>query len=279
MENYTLKESERSNDKYFSLPHPKRVDIGGGFNGYAKLWGDKLDVLMKALSNRVLDLEQACLLLSKDNCFLDCFNSVRNRNAQPTLDMLASLFSHLRFHSLDGRMFQTTDVLDSLLEKSVVDSTCSCMFFRPPYPSMFIEFGESRSNSNYLVHDISGEHILEGAYVVELESSDDFVRPLEITLTGSPVGKEGVLDDAVETLVINIKDEGDSLMKTLDDTINSLLLETPNAMPNERKKWLKKGIFHLAKCIMYINTRCANKSENFALTDNMKRYMNLGKMK
>lgn len=67
-----------------------------------------------------------------------------------------------------------------------------------PVPNLYVQLGINRARArHHLYNPVSGQHALEGAYLSKVRHPDGRVF-LEVTLTGSPIGKSDLLDDAVE---------------------------------------------------------------------------------
>lgn len=144
-----------------------------------------------------------------------------------------SIFCH-RFYATGQHYFKFTDALTKLLSESDIGKKAPCHFIRAPYSMQYIEFREL----NQTVHNkVSGEHILEGMYVNQINQPADIffvprrghekavdlskfliqkgyltkdggdTRILEIMLTGSPLGKDNVMDDATFNFKFIIQDE------------------------------------------------------------------------
>lgn len=96
-------------------------------------------------------------------------------------------------------MLSETDFADDL----------EARWFIPPYPCMYIEFGQSRSYPLRIMDEKSGEHIVEGCYLIsgDVHPFNDFsveaVRGYDLIVFGSPVGKANGLFDDTTTVRLN----------------------------------------------------------------------------
>lgn len=113
-----------------------------------------------------------------------------------------AIFHALRYQILNGTLFSFDDRLLDLLEKTDIDLDILMSDIRLPFAHIYIELGSRSSdlvNKRTLHNDSSGEHILEGAYV-SMTKRMNGESVLEVTMTGSPVGKSEIGDDAIEWL-------------------------------------------------------------------------------
>lgn len=122
----------------------------------------------------------------------------------------------MRFASFGGRIYSFTEQLVELLTNTKLGTDIPVSELRLPAPNIFIELGADRSRSPLkLHHPQSGEHALEGAYVSSVK--DEAGNPwLEVTLTGSPVGRDHLMDDAVEWASLRAGAE-ESIVSALND--------------------------------------------------------------
>jgi hypothetical protein len=184
------------------------------------------------------------------------------------------------------KRFQTRDSLEQRLIHTDLGADLPCLFFRLPYPMLYLEFGETRT-SPYVIHnEMTGPHILEGVYCHETRTTvnGESRRQLHLMFTGSPLGKtEGLLDDATLSVRFIIPDENTSLTRIVDlacdeaaELSNSQHLRAPS--PQERED-LKQAVLHTAKTLLYINSEEARTEEFPELSALKQTHAKLGKSK
>lgn len=115
-----------------------------------------------------------------------------NGSAGPTMHAM-------RFALAGGRVYSFTERAIALLEKTHLSTDIPVSeLLNLPAPNIYIERGRTRDHNGHALNNSqSGLHPLEGAYVSSVVDSSGRAR-LEVTLTGSPVGRDDPMDDAVE---------------------------------------------------------------------------------
>lgn len=91
--------------------------------------------------------------------------------------------------------FVIDDHLCELLTHTDLGADIPVSELRLPYGRCYIEFGRSRTLPLYILNEMSGLHVLEGAYC-ETGHDENGNPAISFMLTGSPLGKENALDDA-----------------------------------------------------------------------------------
>lgn len=109
-----------------------------------------------------------------------------------------AMMQALRQRTIQAPLYSLGDDLVDILDATDLGSDIPLEELQLPAPDLFIQLGIDRARAKHFLHNSqSGLHALEGAYVSRV--ADQAGRPfIEITLTGSPVGKSDLLDDAVE---------------------------------------------------------------------------------
>ena len=171
------------------------------------------------------------------------------------MDMaLRMMVAKRRFH-----VFQTTDALEAMLSETDFADDLEARWFIPPYPCMYIEFGQSRSSPLRIMDEKSGEHIVEGCYLIsgDVHPFNDFsveaVRGYDLIVFGSPVGKaNGLFDDTFTQVGIPIFAEDAPMKEIIEKTLSYDSAALPE-ITRRNGPALKAIIEHLAKCLTYIN--------------------------
>jgi hypothetical protein len=106
-----------------------------------------------------------------------------------------------------GLVYTFSDELVDLMHNTKVSAEIPISELKLPSSDIYIQLGTTRTKSPFtLFHPESGEHFLEGAYVSRCHQADG-TTVLEVTLTGSPLGKSGPGDDAVEWMSLYTDDK------------------------------------------------------------------------
>lgn len=138
-----------------------------------------------------------------------------------------------RLRAQGDPILQLSAPLQAMLTQTDLATGLPAGHFRSPAPLVYIEF--SRPNALRVSNQISGLHECEGAYLgsYELPAGHEVfhnparnralgldpsqpVRAVEIVITGSPIGKSGVLDDASRDTLLLIQDEDECLQAVLE---------------------------------------------------------------
>ena len=259
------------------LPHPARLDAIQMLEISRQLWSEEYEVLRQIAGNPLVTTEELLNVMATYPVFSQMAAASLNNPAGRNLGMFDSLITPMRLKELGGRFFQTRDALESSLEATDVGDKAPCAFMRPPYPAMFIEFGETRQpeRSIGLLNPVSGWHGLEGVYVLSFEVKPEHpyqtpkakalgihtyepYRVIELTFTGTPVGHGHVTDDASEHVVLLLQDEAESVADMLERHFSYYSSEDGRLMGDplspQQVDIYRTLITHFAKVLLYINS-------------------------
>lgn len=130
---------------------------------------------------------------------------------------LGNLYASLllwRHHAAPQPYFRIDDALCAMLHATDLDDDIPVEAIKAPYPRAFIEFGARRDLPLHILNDLSGRHVLEGAYIEAGERNAE-ESGIYIMLTGSPLGKRNALDDAIHAVFLPTN-KGFTLKKALE---------------------------------------------------------------
>lgn len=267
---------ERASGEYDSqiakLPHPTRImaalERTAEAAGYHLHGEDFYSMLLgKATYNRLIELLRECPLN-----LLVIERMVREstsfaRFAAQSLDSVGAtyqgnlfwLLDHLRWRTQGRHFFQTTDALEQMLAETDIGEGIPASFVRPPYDIQYIEAGETRSSALKMWHAESGEHALEGMYVltgvVPEPLPEQGQRFIEFVFTGSPMGKANNTDDCTSSITLVIPDETATMLEVLEHSLTKNPVRT--GIDIEHDKYVRPAIFHAAKILLYLNSEKA----------------------
>ncbi|MGA7979298.1 MAG: hypothetical protein WCA32_03625 [Chromatiaceae bacterium] len=212
------------------------------------------------------------------------------------------MLARARLRAHGDPILEVASPLQTQLTATDLGAQLPVRFFRCPYPAVYIEL--ARPSPLRIINRDSGLHEVEGAYVTthrippngRLNEKPERVRGLrldpakearvlELVITGSPVGKDNVLDDASQDIVLYIQDEDEPL---------SALLARHNAY--YRSAWVTRQpgfvlpqddemtradevIDLLAKVLLYLNLAEAEQVRVNARSDRERRLRGLGPKK
>ena len=153
------------------------------------------------------------------------------------------------------RSFQTTDALEAMLQETDFGQDIPAEWFRLPFNDVFIEFGEHRRFPVHLNDPNSGEHIIEGVYVMSgnAQSMTDgqLVRGFDLVIFGSPVGKSGVMDDCFIHMGLPIRDESLPIVELVTEVVDHYARQ--DEFPNSHA--FRPVVEHVAKVLVYLGTK------------------------
>ena len=174
------------------------------------------------------------------------------------------LLDYIRWRTTGRHFLQTTDGLDAALLKTDIGADIPARYLRAPYDNQYLQFGESLNSTLVIWNSASGDHRIEGTYLrggtvpLDTPPSPDGTKEagrrfVEFIFTGSPLGKEHVLDDATSALVLTIPDEDMTVEQLLEVAMESdrKAGRTKTAHEDETKR---EAVLHAAKVLLYLNS-------------------------
>lgn len=254
------------------MPHPARVRAGGVLKEMQRIFGDQFwQMFCEQAAHRasVMELGQF---------FVKATAALGPVNESIGVGSIDAMMAALILQQTGDRCFQYTDELQALLARSDIGADAPVQYLRPPYPSVYIEFGVARDkdSSLQLHHRLSGAHIVEGAYVFDHDIPAnaqwpiglwkylgvDTVRPMrvvEVVLTGSPLGKADYLDDCTHFFMLYIQNEQETVETLIDKHLAYYASEDctrdgEERMTEQGKQDAEQCILHLAKSLLYLHT-------------------------
>ena len=187
----------------------------------------------------------------------DCYPLLARSVYLDRHDVLCDLALRLMVHYGRVRTFQTTDALELMLQDTDFGGDVPAAWFRPPFEEVFIEFGEHRRFPVTISDPDSGEHIIEGVYVMSglSHSTKDgqLVRGFDLIIFGSPVGKSTALDDCFVHMGLPINDEEKPISDVVQDVVD--YYSGQSNFPN--KHAFRPVVEHVAKVLVYLGTKDA----------------------
>lgn len=244
-----------SDPRHLALPHHRRVTLNN-------LLASEIEFL-EALAPKVIEavkmggwnrLDIAQLFLSSYPLLTE--NVYLNR-----MDVLTDLALRLMVHYGRIRTFQTTDALEEMLQATDFGSDVPAEWFRPPYDEVYFEFGEQRRFPVSINDPNSGDHVIEGAYILSGLSPSHkdgrLVRGFDVVIYGSPMGKTSVLDDCYVHMGFPIDDESISVSEAMRSAVE--YYSRQGAFRNQEA--FQPVIEHLAKILVYLCTKDARQEQ------------------
>lgn len=234
-----------------ALPHHRRIalfDMLEHEAAFLEAFAPEVIAQVKSPGSTRLDIAatlQDCYPLLARSVYLDRY------------DVLCDLALRLMVHYGRVRTFQTTDALEQMLQDTDFGGDVPAAWFRPPFEDVFIEFGEHRQFPVTISDPDSGEHIIEGVYVMSglSHSTKDgqIVRGFDLIIFGSPVGKSTALDDCFIHMGLPIDDEEKPISEVVQDVVD--FYASQNDFPNSHA--FRPVVEHVAKVLVYLGTKDA----------------------
>lgn len=253
------------------LPHPIRTK----YLPESEQWIEQLDKIMNN-AFQGLDLE-TCTTSYLVSIFSTeapkLVESIRNRHeSEHTAGIeISSLLFPYKFRALQGNILTTSDIIDKMLEDTDIGDDIPSSYLRPPFSCCFIEFTESRCSNIKIFNEQSGEHILEGVYICDVTiepnspqmeryyqnypNSIDPKKPLrivEMMFTGSPLGKQNILDDALRIQEFHIQNDSNTIKTDLTEIL--ALYGSDSDFVGDLD-YLKNMLDHMAKVLLFTNCK------------------------
>lgn len=202
------------------LPHPVRLDAATEdfFFLQKRVFREEWPVIEACLRDEKALLPQACRNMTEGRSMPILMSTVGMTALMPGNTEHGGIFSTLawlRHKVLPYTHVKFDDDLALLLENTDYAGDVPLQYLVPPYPRCYLEFGGRRDLKTQIMNEVSGLHVLEGAYVEHGEM--DGHECLYIVLTGSPLGHENATDDA--TLCIHLV--FDDRSRSIDEAVRS----------------------------------------------------------
>lgn len=151
--------------------------------------------------------------------------------------------------------FVIEDKLVAMLEETDIAEDVSTGMLQVPFPRFFLEFGKERKTSLRLSNTLSGQHILEGAYVERGRNSSG-IEGIFVLLTGSPLGKEHAMDDATHSFFLPLDKPDVSVRDALRDSFERgrkfSLEHNLRLTPDDSFEQAVENVLFLLKILLYI---------------------------
>lgn len=234
-----------------ALPHHRRIALHDMLEheaSFLEAFAPEVIAQVKSPGSTRLDIAatlQECYPLLARSIYLDRY------------DVLCDLALRLMVHYGRVRTFQTTDALEQMLLDTDFGGDVPAAWFRPPFEEVFIEFGEHRRFPVTISDPDSGEHVIEGVYVMSGLSNSttdgQIVRGFDLIIFGSPVGKSTALDDCFIHMGLPIDDEEKSISEVVQDVVD--YYASQRDFPNNHA--FLPVVEHVAKVLVYLGTKDA----------------------
>jgi hypothetical protein len=258
------------------LPHPVRVDAAFGGPIEEVLLGET-GVLEGARPYLGAEGVSTEWIINNVPGMLELAMASLGAPAGLNVGLLMLMLSRARLRAQGDPILQVADALHAQLAETDLSDGLPACFFRSPYPIVYIEL--ARPSGLQINNRMSGLHEVEGVYVGSYRipaHSDQHkgsgrerhlgldpareTRVVELTITGSPLGKDNPLDDASVDISLYIQDEDACLGTLLERHITYYRSAEITAgqpgfeIPEQSEIDLTaKVIRHLAKVLLYLN--------------------------
>jgi hypothetical protein len=214
-----------------ALPHPVRIDAALGLRGEDVVL-EQIGVL-EAVRPYLADEGAATeWIINEVPGMLDLGLAALGAPGSMNLGVLVLLLARARLRAHGDPILQVAPALQAQLAVTDLERHLPARFFRCPYPMVYIAL--ARPTDLQIHNRASGLHEVEGAYVGSYRipprsrlyedakrarvlglDPARATRIVELTITGSPVGKRDALDDASQDLVLFVQDEDEDLSALL----------------------------------------------------------------
>lgn len=168
------------------------------------------------------------------------------------------------------RLFRLEDDLVALLGVTDIDEDLPISFLRLPFPRCYVELGQRRDITASVPNDVSGDHVLEGAYF------EQGVHPqrgpgLYVLATGSPLGKRDCMDDATHAVFLSTCDPEMPLSAALNAAFDAAIEQSSSGgyRPPSKESFSQAlaNLQWLVKALLYISLPEARKTAHLDRSD------------
>lgn len=241
------------------LPHPARLAATQAHlpEMLQKMLGSEWSVVFRELSDTSATLPEALRRMTagrKLPVFTSLFLASAAMPGGTEQGGPVGAMAYLRQHIKPAPHFRLDDALVGMLEQTDIAEDIPLSMFTLPFQRFYIEMGETRSCSCTIPNELSGDHILEGAYIERgLHADGEF---LYVVLTGSPLGKADANDDATVGVALPLGNPEKPLSLAIMDAIQSSRNSAkPMGYRLSPESWsgdILKAMLLLAKALLYI---------------------------
>ena len=168
------------------------------------------------------------------------------------------IMAFLRQHWSPAPHFVLDDDLVQMLENTDIAPDVPMSMFNLPFPRLYVELGRRRDIQTTIANELSGDHVLEGAYIEQGQHIEGEL--IYIVLTGSPLGKSGPEDDATMSVALPLVAPGAENDHSIAEVIRAgqerALRDARSAgvrvQPTEWLDQTVRAILLLVKALLYI---------------------------
>ena len=286
--------------RLFPLPHPVRTDAVLGSDLDARVFQELglTAELRPYLTDDTLSTEWLINHLPLLHLYAQAHIGLPG---SVNLGTFILMMSRARLRAHGDPILTVTPTLQALLSETDLIKGLPSRYFRCPFPLAYVAF--ARPNELRIPNQLSGLHEFEGAYVGtytlaphhpmfendqrqrSLNLDPDLpTRLVELTLVGSPVGKDNCLDDASQDLVLYIQNEDECLSTLLErhlDYYQSKKAYTnPGMRPAKAEEVLmvRPIVMELAKVLLYLNLAEAQQLPEHSRDELERKFRKYGKL-
>ncbi|MDX7852216.1 hypothetical protein SJS44_10695 [Aeromonas caviae] len=264
-------------DITYKLPHPVRLCCTETMEQGVRKQDAFFDLIFSDLDLELCSMDYLTSVLNErapEIIKAQCFQGLSEHNIGMAI---SSMLIPYKFRKSDGNILTTSNDIDALLEKTDIGDEIPIAYLRPPFKNCYIEFTEDRLSSLKVFNEESGEHILEGVYLSEVEISpntpqmasyekselflkafsdvfnkDKPFRVIDMMFTGSPVGKKHNADDALRIQGFYVHDDNLTIKEELKLIINRY--GNDDDFAND-VNYLSGILEHMAKVLLFTNCK------------------------
>lgn len=260
------KGTECSDERLLSLPHHKRIAL----NDALALETRFLEAFCPAVIAEAQQPDSSRHSIAETMLQESPF--IAQHVYKGRFDLLCDVALRTMIHCGRIHTFQTTDALETMLLATDFGNEVPAQWFLPPFRDIYIEFGEHRRFPLTMHDPASGEHVVEGCYLLSGMSAPmtrpgPLVRGFDVIIFGSPTGKLGVTNDCFVHMGLPIDDESVSMHDLVDGVIRHY--EARDDFPNAAV--FRPVLTHVAKILVYLATPEARKVVNHDGSDAARR--------
>lgn len=241
------------------LPHPARMvpTMGPFFDALEQMLGREWPIIRAELADDTAVLPEAIRRMTTVHRlprFTEILTTSTFMPGGTEQGGALGLLAYLRHRVAPAPHFLLDDHLVGLLEHTDIAQDLPLSMFNLPYRRFYVELGRGRTCGCTIPNALSGDHVLEGAYVERGQHVDgDYIY---LVLTGSPLGKTDAADDATLSMALPVADLDRPIHEVITEAHRRAQLEAAPAglvlSPDEWTNDAFKAVMLLAKALLYI---------------------------
>lgn len=206
---------------------------------------------------------------------------------QISVPALSAFLTPMRHFALRAPVFEVTPSLNELLQETDIGEKIPAFYFTLPFPAIYLHFPAPLQEIRVVAPNVAEETTqpLEGVYVTELQANEGMTeirslasderledyRVFEITFIGKPKHNPLTCGYTFIRFLIPKNLQERSMLEVLTSQMSQYFQQGLAQVSNLERDCLEKGLTHLSKILLYLNSNEVQRTEFHEREDLMQR--------